>query len=211
MNLDKKEAKLLSIVESFFKTHNSYPSYSYLSDRMDYKSKNSVSIIVKSLIDKNKLIRSKRGGFILADPIVLNEYNKTRSIPLVGDVSCGVPILAEENINGFYSISQKLLSKSKKYFLLKALGDSMNKSNDDREPINDGDLVLIEAVNVAKKGDWVLALIDGEATIKEFQPSSEFIALVPRSSNSMHKPILLHGEFQIQGIVKRVFADIDFV
>jgi len=115
---------------------------------------------------------------------------------LIGTVACGIPILAEENYQGKISVSTKLIEPGYKHFILKAKGDSMNQKG-----INDGDLVLVRQQITAKEGDTVVALIDDEAAIKEFHYAKNFIILRPRSSNPVHKPIILTNDFQIQGIV----------
>jgi repressor LexA len=85
--------------------------------------------------------------------------------------------------------------------MLKAKGDSMNKKG-----INPGDLILVRQQHTAKNGDLVVALINDEATVKEYRILDEAIALVPRSTNPKHKPIVLQDDFMIQGVVQKVLA-----
>ena len=128
---------------------------------------------------------------------------QTVDVPLVGMVSCGVPILAEENVQGKISVSIKLACPPHRYFLLKAKGDSMNQ-----ERINDGDLVLVRQQKTAKDREIVVALIDDEATIKEFHTAGETVVLKPRSRNKDHKPIVLTKDFQVQGVVVTAISNI---
>jgi repressor LexA len=74
----------------------------------------------------------------------------------------------------------------------------------DKANIDDGDLVLIRQEQTAENGDKVVALIDDEATIKEFCNQGNMIVLKPKSSNKEHQPILLARDFKIQGIVESV-------
>ncbi|OPZ63120.1 MAG: LexA repressor [Candidatus Aerophobetes bacterium ADurb.Bin490] len=67
--------------------------------------------------------------------------------------------------------------------------------------INDGDAVLIRQQDTARNKDIVVALIDDEATIKEFNKSGDMVLLKPKSTNPKHKPIILTDDFMIQGIV----------
>ena len=69
------------------------------------------------------------------------------------------------------------------------------------EGINDGDLVLIRQQQTANNGDLVVALIDDEATIKEFHQTGDAIILKPKSSNKKYVPIILTQDFIIQGVV----------
>ena len=121
---------------------------------------------------------------------------KTVNVPLVGTVACGIPILADENIEAMIPVSTDLAKPPAKYFLLRAKGDSMDLSG-----INDGDIVLVRQQPTATAGDAIVALIDDEATIKEFHPSPRTIVLKPKSKNREHRPIVLTKDFRIQGVV----------
>jgi repressor LexA len=70
--------------------------------------------------------------------------------------------------------------------------------------IDDGDLVLVKHQQTANTGDNVVALIDNEATIKEFKKSGDTIVLKPHSTSNKHQPIILTTDFRIQGIVVSV-------
>lgn len=122
--------------------------------------------------------------------------NTTVNVPVVGKVACGAPTLAEENIEQFIPVSTSLAAGSYNYFILKAKGDSMNLAG-----INDGDYVLIRQQNSARPGDMVVALINEEATIKEFVPQGNVVVLKPHSTNKEHKPIILSRDLAIQGTV----------
>jgi len=120
-------------------------------------------------------------------------------VPVVGKVSCGMPIYAEENIATYISISKDIAKPNNTYFILYAEGDSMNEAG-----INNGDMVLIKQQASANDGDRVVALIDDEATIKVFHKRNNMIILKPKSSNKQHQPIILTSDFRIQGVVADV-------
>ena len=122
--------------------------------------------------------------------------SNTVKVPLVGRVSCGAPILAEENIEGYIDFSDKIARPPFRYFLLRAQGDSMNTAG-----INNGDLVLVRRQQTAQPGDRVVALINDEATIKELAVNNGMAVLNPKSTNPGHRPIVMTGDFVIQGIV----------
>ena len=128
-------------------------------------------------------------------------YEQTRSIPVLGNINCGYPLLAEENIESEIPISNRLLKKSDTYFILRASGESMNEVG-----IEDGDLVLIRKEQTAQNRDQVVALIDDEATIKEYHKSKDMVMLKPRSRNKDYQPIILTRDFKVQGIVERVIS-----
>ena len=76
--------------------------------------------------------------------------------------------------------------------------------------IQPGDLVLVRQQNVAENGQRVVALIDDDATLKEFQHKGNAVALVPRSSNPKHKPIILERDFQVQGVIITSISNVNF-
>jgi repressor LexA len=73
--------------------------------------------------------------------------------------------------------------------------------------INDGDLVLVRSQQSAENGARVVALIDNEATIKEFWRGNGVVLLKPNSTNNQHRPIILTENFLIQGEVITVIPD----
>ena len=120
----------------------------------------------------------------------------------MGLVTCGKPILAEENIEGFIPVSTAIAKPGAEYYILHASGDSMDKAG-----INDGEMVLVRKQPIADEGERVVALIDDEATIKEFRRSKGLVVLMPRSTNQEHKPIILTDNFQVQGVVVAVISN----
>lgn len=120
----------------------------------------------------------------------------TVAVPIVGHVAAGLPILAEENIEKYFSVSIRLAGPPHRYFLLRVHGDSMNRAG-----INNGDLALVRQQVHADPGDRVVALIDDHATIKRFHPLPDAVILEPVSSNPNHRPIVVDHDFMIQGVV----------
>lgn len=129
-------------------------------------------------------------------------------IPLVGNVACGVPLLATENIEAYISYdASQIRGSSDNYFFLRAVGDSMNKANVSGKSIDDGDFVLIRKQQTADPGSRVVALIGDEATIKKLVPEDGYISLQPESNNPRNKPIILLEDFSIQGVVEDVIKN----
>jgi hypothetical protein len=117
-------------------------------------------------------------------------------VPLLGSVACGSPFDVVENIEKMIPVPKNKLKCGEKYFIVRAMGDSMNKSG-----INDGDLVLCRHQNTANDGDKVVALTSSGATIKELQREGQVIVLYPKSTNHDNKPILVTDEVEVQGVV----------
>lgn len=199
-----KELQALKTIRKHLFDFGKMPSVRELMKYLDYKSPRSAAVIINNLEEKGVLRKKIDGSFQLTE-FELSENFGTREqtvkIPLLGTVACGLPIFAEENVEAEMSISIKLIKKGHKYFLLRAKGDSMNDTG-----INEGDLVLIRQQQHAENGDRVVALIDDEATIKEYHHNGSLVVLKPRSINKKYQPIILTDEFRIQGIVEAVIS-----
>ncbi len=129
---------------------------------------------------------------------------ETRAVPVVGVVAAGLMLLAEENIDGWVQVPKKMAPERTRYFLLRVRGDSMNNARVAGEKIEDGDLVLVRQRATADDGEIVVALVNGEATIKRFARGPGYYVLKPDSSNPKHRPIVVDRDFRIQGVVVRV-------
>jgi repressor LexA len=207
-SVSNKELAALRVMRDFLMKNGRMPSVRELMKEMDYKSPRSAAVILQNLIDKNILGKKDDGSiqFIQYEFTESEtESEQTVKIPLLGTIACGLPILAEENIEAMIAVSTKLAKPADKYFLLQAKGDSMNEKG-----INDGDLVLVKQQNSADSGDIVIALIDDEATIKELRVNEDNVILLPRSSNKTHTPIILSRNFIIQGVVVSTIPKIEY-
>jgi repressor LexA len=129
---------------------------------------------------------------------------RTRAVPVVGQAPAGPLMLAEQNIDGWVQMPKTIARPGSEYFLLRVRGNSMNKAKVAGEKIEDGDLVVIRQQATANDGDIVVALIDGEATIKRFAKGSGYYVLKPDSTDTKHHPIVADRDFQLQGVVVRV-------
>ena len=204
LKLTNRELQALKELRKYIHDFGKMPSVRELMRRLDYKSPRSISIILRDLTEKGVLRKKQDGSFQLSEFELPNDNGtreQTIKIPLLGSVACGLPIFAEENIEANIPVSIKILKKGHKYFLLRAKGDSMDNAG-----INNGDLVLIKQQQHAQNGDRVVALIDDEATIKEYHHNGTLVVLKPKSKNKKYQPIILSDEFRIQGIVEAVIS-----
>jgi repressor LexA len=123
--------------------------------------------------------------------------NKIISIPIVGRVRAGEPILAIENIEGYINFDRSLVA-SENVFLLRVQGDSMIDAH-----IQDGDFALVKPQPNAENGEIVVALIDDEATIKKIFKKRDFIRLEPANPN-MEPIVVKKGEKRVTVVGKVV-------
>lgn len=131
---------------------------------------------------------------------------ETRLVPIVGEAPAGQLMPAEENILGEIQLPKEFLKPpSANFFLLRVRGDSMNRAKIESQTIEDGDLVLVRQQDRADPGKIVVALVDGEATIKKLLKQPGYFVLQPESTNPKHRPIIVAQDFRIQGTVCRVF------
>jgi repressor LexA len=195
--LTSREIEALREIRSAIRHLEKFPSVRELMVVMRYRSPRSVSVLLQNLEEKGYLQRDFRGNLqLVEDAKVFKNSIDTIDIPIVGSAQCGALSFAEQNIEGFVRVSTKLAPRDKQHFLLRAEGDSMNEAG-----IMHGDLVLVRVQNFAENGNRVVALVDDEATIKEFHRRDDVVILQPRSSNPEHQPIIVSDSLQIQGIV----------
>lgn len=195
--ISNKELEALREIRNSLMRRGKVPSIRELMTSLGYRSPRSAAVLYENLIEKGILRRKRDGNLQFVGGFEDDSVRaQTVDVPLVGSISCGVPVLAEENVEAMIPVSTKLVPSPHKYFLLRAKGDSM-----DERGINDGDLLLIRQQPAARNGDMVVALIDDEATVKEFHLAGEMVILKPRSKNKEHKPIVLTKDFQVQGVV----------
>lgn len=201
--LNFKELEAIKIIRNTLVHKGYFPGMRELSQLLGYKSPRSAWIITEGLVEKGVLTKKENGKYAFTEmEIGERTVAQTINVPLLGIVSCGTPLLAEENITAMIPVSVQIAKPNNRYFFLRAKGDSMNEAG-----IDDGDLVLIKQQNMANNGDMVVALIDEEATIKEFHRQEDCIILKPRSTNNKHQPIILTNDFRIQGMVVQVIKN----
>ena len=130
-------------------------------------------------------------------PVGVGEFSNIVSLPVVGNVAAGLPILAEQNVTETIPLPTEIVGDSSS-FLLKVRGDSMVEIG-----INDGDYVVVKDPPTATTGDIVVAVIDDGATVKRFFKERDHIRLQPE--NSSMEPIIVREDVIIAGKVVAVF------
>jgi repressor LexA len=138
-----------------------------------------------SILERKGFIRKVPGGSRAIEIISFPQFSLTHilSVPIVGKVKAGEPILAVENIEGYINLDRSLAS-SGDVFLLRVEGDSMIDAH-----IQDGDFALVKPQPNAENGEIVVALIEDEATIKRIFQKRDLIRLEP--ANPKMEPIVV--------------------
>jgi repressor LexA len=136
---------------------------------------------------------------------VLRNSTETVAVPLVGEAPAGPLMFAAQNREGWVHLPKSFVGRvDAKCFLLRVKGDSMNRAVIRGETIEHGDLVLVRQASTADSGNVIVALVNGEATIKKLKTGVGYYLLKPESTNERHSPIILRKDFRIQGVVLRV-------
>ena len=118
------------------------------------------------------------------------------AIPLLGRVVAGKPLESQENLEGYIYIGY---SPKEEYFALRVNGDSMINAG-----IRDRSVLVVHKQSYAQSGDIVVALINGEATVKRFKMYNENIFLMPENPDFEPIPVLKGSDFLILGKVVEI-------
>ncbi len=183
--ISDKQREILEYIRDCILKKGYPPAVREICEAVHLKSTSSVHSHLESL---------EKNGYIRRDPskpraieIVDDEYGifhgEMVRVPIIGRVAAGQPILAEENIEGFFPFPADQLPNAE-LFLLEVRGDSMVNMG-----ILDGDHVLVEQRRTASNGEVVVALIDDSATVKRFYQEDGHIRLQPE--NDYMDPIIV--------------------
>jgi len=196
--ISAKQKEILEFIKSKIINKGYPPSVREICEAVKLKSTSSVHSHLETL---------EKNGFIRRDPskpraieIIDDEFNLTRrelvNVPIVGTITAGQPILAVENVDSYFPIPSEFMPNSET-FMLKVKGDSMINAG-----IFDQDKILIQKQSHAKNGDYVVALLDDEVTVKTFYKENGYIRLQPE--NDAMEPIIV-DDVQILGVVIGLF------
>ena len=174
--LTEKQARVLEIISQKIGGDGMPPTLDELREELGMSSKNAVLTHLKALVKKGYIQRSNKARDIRIlkrlDQSEDIDYNVGLShelqLPLIGTVTAGSPVLTEENIERYVYVPHYLVNEKQPCFALHVRGDSMLNAG-----IYDGDLVIVQSTNQAKKGDIVVALIGNEVTVKRLMGSGK--------------------------------------
>ncbi|MFM2221859.1 MAG: transcriptional repressor LexA [Armatimonadota bacterium] len=185
-SINARQQEILSLIRESILTVGQPPTVRELGLATGLKSSCSVQKHLDALEEKGYISRRKckyRSIELLQDAATM-ATKRTVSVPLVGAVAAGTPILAEESVEDYFPLPDALIPRNKSCFALRVKGDSMVNAG-----ILNGDIVVVQQQATATQGDIVVALIGDEATVKTFYPAgASGIRLQPE--NPALKPII---------------------
>ncbi|MBU4228625.1 transcriptional repressor LexA [bacterium] len=184
------------------------PSIPEIQEEFSFKSPNAVQDHLEALERKGYISRRahKARGIEILVHATSKEDNRNNAleIPIVGEISAGRPILAQENIEGTIVVDKSIIKNSNGIFALRVKGDSMINAG-----ILNGDYVIASQQPDAEQGDIVVVLIEDEATVKRFYKEGNRIRLQPE--NDTMEPIIIkpnENQIRIIGKIKGVIRKI---
>jgi repressor LexA len=193
MDLTPKQRAVLHFLKDYRREHGMPPSYEEIRREFGFASLNSA---------RKHLLQLHRKGFIRSpwknqkralEIVDRDEAPRAAKLPLLGSVIAGVPVDSEE-IPDTVDVPESLLRRGE-HFALRVTGDSMVDDG-----IHEGDLLVVQQSATAKPGQTVVALVDGEATVKRFYRNGNQIELRP--ANDRYTPILADAaSVEVRGVV----------
>ncbi len=187
-----RRQKILEFIRNYTAEHNFAPSVREIGKALGIRSTRAVQYHLNILITNGMLERCDRRAR------TLRTAHQPDSLPLVGRIAAGAPLLAVENIE-----SRVTLERFRDCFLLRVQGESMTDAG-----ILDGDMVIVRPQATAEHGAIVAALLDNEATVKRFERNGDTIILRPE--NPRFQPITIQPgrtDFSIIGVVVGLLRD----
>ncbi len=196
--ISAKQREILEYLKSQIINRGYPPAVREICEAVKLKSTSSVHSHLETL---------EKNGYIRRDPskpraieIIDEGFNLSRrevvNVPIVGTITAGQPILAVENLEGYFPIPTEYMPNDET-FMLRVKGDSMINAG-----IFDGDKILVKRQSTADNGEIVVALIDDSVTVKTFYKESGYFRLQPE--NDAMEPIIVQ-ELNILGKVIGLF------
>jgi len=195
--LTERQNKILDYIKYVTRVRNYPPSVREIGEAVGLSSSSTVHNHLNQLERRGLIKRDpskSRTVQLVQDAAVDNQRRNAISVPVIGNVAAGAPILAEQNIEDHVLLSPDMAQEGN--FLLHVRGDSMINAG-----ILDGDLVLVRPQQEATNGAIVVALVDGDATVKRFERGNGHVKLI--AENPAYEPIVTTN-VSLVGVVRGV-------
>ncbi len=195
--MSPKKQRFIDYIRVFIESNNRPPTFVEIMNGLGFKSLGTVNWYIVEL-EKDGLIERKK-GFNGKRALSLLEEKISNKLPMLGLVAAGMPIEVFDNVE-YVDVPSKYINDEN--YVLKVDGDSMVKDG-----IIDGDYVVVRKDNIAKPGQTIVAIVNGEATLKRFYIGENGVELHPRNDNYNIIHVSSDDELLIQGQVLGVFRE----
>ncbi len=198
--MTEKQEAVLKYIESYQMKLGKSPTLREMREHFGVSSDNSILKHLKALEEKGYLNKddTPRGiGLLNSVKAKLDAVSSMTRIPLLGTIPAGGPVLSEEHVMQYFEVGNDLLKKPQGSFALRVTGLSMINAG-----ILEGDFVIANQSMTAKDGDVVIALVDGQNTVKRYRKNGSRVWL--EAANPDYKDIHPDEYLEIQGVVTAV-------
>ena len=195
--LSPKKQKFIDYIRGFTEENQRPPTFVEIMNGLNFSSLGTVNWYIVELEKEGMIERVK--GHNGKRALSLLEQKIDNQLPLLGLVAAGMPI---ENFDTFEMIDIPSQFNNKADFVLRVDGNSMIDDG-----ILNGDYVILKKVQVAKPGDTVVALINGEATLKQYYIGSNGVELHPKNNNYSVINVSPDDDLYIQGLVVGIIRE----
>ncbi len=192
----ERQQRILEVIQRFTVEQGYPPSVREIGERVGLSSSSTIHAHLKALERRGLISRDPTKPRALRSGAPHSALGEAIVMPIVGKVAAGAPIMAQENLEGEFVLSGDFVPHASEAFMLRVQGDSMVEA-----AILDGDLIMVRPQKTARNGEIVVAMLDGEATVKRFFKESERIRLQPE--NRAMEPIYA-SDVEIVGRVEAV-------
>jgi repressor LexA len=176
----ERQQRILDVIRAFTVERGYPPSVREIGERVGLSSSSTIHAHLKALERRGLILRDPTKPRALRSDLGSTPAHQPDSVvmPIVGKVAAGLPITAEENLEGEFVLPTSFVPRSSDAFMLRVQGDSMVEA-----AILDGDLILVRPQKTASNGEIVVAMLEGEATVKRFYKEDGRFRLQPENSS----------------------------
>ena len=203
MEISKRQKELFDFIKATIQESGMPPTVSEMARALKVRSKNAVAKLLAALEEREFIKRNGTArGIAVFDEFGNDVRPGIRSVPVLGTVPAGGPIVVEEHVEEWVNLPNSLLRGRKDVFLLQVKGDSMVGAG-----ILEGDLVIVKPTREVRSGDIAVALLHDEATVKRFVEINGRRYLKPE--NPKYQNIYPNDEWSVQGKVVGVIRQLE--
>ncbi len=201
MGLTERQAAILDFIITEISAKGYPPSVREIGEAIGLNSPSTVHSHLATLEQKGYIRRDKSKPRALEVTFETGSsslsFKEMVEVPILGQVSAGLPIFADENLEDTFPMPLSFIHSKENLFMLRVKGESMIEAG-----ILDGDLVIVEQTNQVRNGEIAVVLVGDEATVKTFYKAANHIRLQPE--NSSMEPIIVQ-EAEVLGRVIGLF------
>ena len=197
-NLTKRQSEVLEFIKSFIDSHKYPPTIREIAQNFEISVKGAYDHV--KALEKKDVISCDTNRSRAIEICNDGNENEILSIPILGHVAAGIPLMASENLEGHISVPSDML-KTGDYFALNVKGDSMINAG-----ILDGDTAIIKQNPIAENGEIIVAMIDDAVTLKRFYKEKNRVKL--KAENDAYSPIYTQN-IKILGKLVTIFRNYD--